>query len=174
MDLLRLDDKDISLAILGGMSGVFASLFGTPVTSVFFALEVISVGVIYYSGLVPCLVSSLTAYGISSLFSMGQEIDVVISVPDYSILSILKVALIGVCCAVVSIMFIQGMDHVRHFFEHHIKNAYIKILVGSEGFVFFAIACCISYMLSGYYGLYGSQKIMYSKLKAEYINIRAK
>ena len=47
-------------------------------------------------------------------------------------------------------------------------------LFGSEGFVFFAIACCISYMLSGYYGLYGSQKIMYSKLKAEYINIRAK
>ncbi len=25
-------------------------------------------------------------------------------------------------------------------------------------------------MLSGYYGLYSSQKIMYSKLKAEYIN----
>ena len=33
-----------------------------------------------------------------------------------------------------------------------------------------SIAAGLSYMLSGYYGLYSSQKIMYSKLKAEYIN----
>ena len=38
----------------------------------------------------------------------------------------------------------------------------------------FAIACGVSFMLSGYYGLYSSQKIMYSKLRAEYINIHAK
>ena len=43
-------------------------------------------------------------------------------------------------------------------------------LFGSEGFILFAIAAGVSYMLSGYYGLYSTQKIMYSKLKAEYIN----
>ena len=43
-------------------------------------------------------------------------------------------------------------------------------LFGSKGFILFAIAAGVSYMLSGYYGLYSSQKIMYSKLKAEYIN----
>ena len=47
-------------------------------------------------------------------------------------------------------------------------------LFGAEGLIFFGIACSVSYMLSGYYGLYGSQKIMYSKTKAEYININAK
>ena len=47
-------------------------------------------------------------------------------------------------------------------------------LFGAEGLIFFGIACSISYMLSGYYGLYESQKIMYSKTKAEYININAK
>ena len=52
--LFHLDEKDMSLVVLSGMSGVFSALFGTPVTSVFFALEVISVGIIYYSGLVPC------------------------------------------------------------------------------------------------------------------------
>lgn len=47
-------------------------------------------------------------------------------------------------------------------------------LFGAQGMVLFAVACAVSYMLSGYYGLYSSQKIMYSKLKAEFININTK
>ena len=47
-------------------------------------------------------------------------------------------------------------------------------LFGSTDLVYFALACGIAYMLSGYFGLYSSQKIMYSKLKAEFINIHAK
>ena len=47
-------------------------------------------------------------------------------------------------------------------------------LFGSGELLYFALACGISYMLSGYFGLYSSQKIMYSKLKAEFINIHAK
>lgn len=46
-------------------------------------------------------------------------------------------------------------------------------LFGSEGLLYFALACGISYMLSGYNGLYSSQTILYSKLKAQYINVRA-
>jgi H+/Cl- antiporter ClcA len=44
-------------------------------------------------------------------------------------------------------------------------------LFGAEGLLLFGLACAVSYMLSGYYGLYSSQKIMYSKLKPNYINI---
>ena len=47
-------------------------------------------------------------------------------------------------------------------------------LFGSEGVIYFAVAAAIAYMLSGYTGLYRSQKIIYSKLKAEYIDIHAK
>ena len=47
-------------------------------------------------------------------------------------------------------------------------------MFGAQGIIYFGVACGISYMLSGYYGLYGSQKIMYSKIKAEYINRKAK
>lgn len=39
---------------------------------------------------------------------------------------------------------------------------------GIEGILFFAIVCSISYMMSGYFGLYKSQKIVYSKLDDEY------
>ena len=45
-------------------------------------------------------------------------------------------------------------------------------LFGGQGVLYFALACFLSYMLSGYKGLYSSQTILYSKLKAEYINAR--
>ena len=44
-------------------------------------------------------------------------------------------------------------------------------LFGAEGMLYFALACCLSYMLSGYQGLYSSQTILYSKLKAQFINV---
>ena len=46
-------------------------------------------------------------------------------------------------------------------------------LFGEGGLLYFALTCGISYMLSGYTGLYSSQTILYSKLKAQYINVRA-
>ena len=42
---------------------------------------------------------------------------------------------------------------------------------GVGGMAYFAAACAISYLLSGYCGLYSSQTILYSKLKAEFINV---
>ena len=47
-------------------------------------------------------------------------------------------------------------------------------LFGAEGMLYFAMACAISYVLSGYCGLYSSQTILYSKLRAEFINVRTK
>ncbi len=38
-------------------------------------------------------------------------------------------------------------------------------LFGGAGLPFFALSCAVSYMLSGYGGLYSEQKIVYSKLK---------
>lgn len=41
---------------------------------------------------------------------------------------------------------------------------------GTQGLLLFAVSCGISYMLSGYFGLYRSQKIVYSKTDNEYID----
>ena len=43
-------------------------------------------------------------------------------------------------------------------------------LFGSSHVLFFALACTVSYLLSGRYSLYSSQKIVYSKLEPTYIN----
>ncbi len=45
-------------------------------------------------------------------------------------------------------------------------------LFGSEGMLYFALACGLSYILSSYNGLYSSQRILYDKLKARFIDVR--
>lgn len=45
-------------------------------------------------------------------------------------------------------------------------------LFGADGMLYFALACGLSYILSGYSGLYSSQRILYDKLKARYIDVR--
>lgn len=44
-------------------------------------------------------------------------------------------------------------------------------LFGSGGLLYYALVCCVSYVLSGYGGLYSSQTILHSKLKGRYINV---
>ncbi|MBQ8040547.1 MAG: chloride channel protein, partial [Lachnospiraceae bacterium] len=47
-------------------------------------------------------------------------------------------------------------------------------LFGYEGMPYYLITIAFSYMLSGYSGLYRSQKIMYSKYKTDFINRHTK
>lgn len=282
--LFRLDEKDMRLATLCGMSAVFAALFGTPLTATLFALEVISVGVIYYSALVPCIVASLVAYGISIAFGIAPTRFSIIIAPIETVM-LLKVAVLAIACSVMSIVFCITMHSTEHFLAKRIPNGYLRIalggaavvaltllvgtgdyngagmeviqraleqgraapaaffwklvftaitigcgfkggevvptffigatlgcvlgpllgipasfaaaiglvcvfcgavncpiasialsveLFGSTELIYFALACGVAYMLSGYSGLYSSQKIMYSKLRAEFINIHAK
>ncbi|MBR1457053.1 MAG: chloride channel protein [Oscillospiraceae bacterium] len=44
-------------------------------------------------------------------------------------------------------------------------------LFGAGGMLYYALACGLSYVLSGYSGIYSSQRILYDKLKAQYIDV---
>lgn len=277
--LLRLGEKDLPLATLCGMSGVFAALFGTPLTATVFALEVISVGVLYYAGLVPCLTAALTGYLVSVLMGVPPT-RFTVTVPGLEVRTMLLVMVLALLCAVVSILFCRGLHGVERLLKRTLKNPYLRVAVGAavligltlltngdyngagmevigraiagqadpwawvwkllftaitigcgfkggevvpsffvgatfgcavapllglpagfgaavglaavfcgvtncplastllavelfgaEGLLYFALACCLSYMLSGYQGLYSRQTILYSKLKAQFINV---
>lgn len=45
-------------------------------------------------------------------------------------------------------------------------------LFGFEGMPYYLVSVAVSYMLSGYYGLYSAQKIMYSKTDTKFINAK--
>ena len=47
-------------------------------------------------------------------------------------------------------------------------------LFGGTGLPLYALCCGVSFMLSGYYGLYSEQKIIYSKFKPEWVDKKAK
>ena len=282
--LLRLGEKDLPLATLCGMSGVFAALFGTPLTATVFALEVISVGVLYYAGLLPCITASLTGYYIATV--MGVEpTRFTVDMPALTWPALGLVTALAVGCALVSILFCRGLHITERLAERWLKNSFLRAAVGgliivlatlalgttdyngagmdviqraveqgqadgwawflklaftavtigcgfkggevvpsffvgatfgcaaggllglppsfaadvglvavfcgavncpiasvilsvelfgAGGMAYFAAACAVSYLLSGYCGLYSSQTILYSKLRAEFINVHTK
>ena len=281
--LLQLGEKDLPLATLCGMSGVFSALFGTPLTATVFALEVISVGVLYYAGLVPCITAAMTGYLISLLLGVPPT-RFTVAMPALDAWTMLLVLVLAILCALVSILFCRGLHITEHLAARLVKNSYLRAaaggvviialtlllgttdyngagmdviqralngqangwawllkllftaitigcgfkggevvpsffvgaafgcwvgtllglppafaaaiglvavfcgavncpiasvvlsveMFGAEGMLYFAMACAISYVLSGYCGLYSSQTILYSKLRAEFINVHTK
>lgn len=277
---LKFDEDDKRIMTMCCMSAMFSAVFGTPVTAAIFSMEVISVGIFHYSAIVPCAVSALTGGYIPSLFGISHlELDV--TLPDITPLNYLKIALIGVLCALLSVLFCAsmsgGLKLFRRIKNHSLRAAVggvivialtlivgnynyngtggdmiiaafsdkpfagaflIKLLFtvvtlcsgfkggeifpvffigssfgsvfapligldcsmgaaigmtalfcgvtncpvasvllsvelfGSRGITFYVLACAVSYMLSGYRGLYSEQKILYSKVKTKYINKR--
>ena len=103
--LLKLDKKDLRIVVMTGMSGLFAALFGTPVTATFFAVEVISVGVMHYAGLVPCIVSSFAASFIAKLFGLSPVQFSSVKIPEINIDIMGKSIILSVLCAIVSVIF---------------------------------------------------------------------
>ena len=127
--LLHLGEKDLPLATLCGMSGVFAALFGTPLTATIFALEVISVGVLYYAGLLPCLTASLTGYYIALL--MGVEpTRFTVAMPELHWPTLGLVAVLAIGCAMVSIVFCKGLHLVEHAAVRWLKDPFLRAAVG--------------------------------------------
>ena len=281
--LLHLGENHLPLATLCGMSGVFSALFGTPLTATVFALEVISVGVLYYAGLVPCITAAMTGYLISLLLGVPPT-RFTVAMPALDAWTMLLVLVLAILCALVSILFCRGLHITEHLAARLVKNSYLRAaaggvviialtlllgttdyngagmdviqralngqangwawllkllftaitigcgfkggevvpsffvgaafgcwmgtllglspafaaaiglvavfcgavncpiasvvlsveMFGAEGMLYFAMACAISYVLSGYCGLYSSQTILYSKLRAEFINVHTK
>ena len=110
--VLKLKKNDLHIIVMTGMSAVFAALFGTPLTAAFFAIEVISVGVMHYAALVPCVISSVVGYEIAMLFGIVPVSFSGIVFSSVSPLSVLQVILLAALCALVSILFCQSIKKV--------------------------------------------------------------
>jgi len=279
----RLHNSDLQIIIMAGMSAVFTALFGTPLTATVFAMEVTSVGVMYYAALFPCILSSATALFVAHSLGVEPVSFAPVVIKAFSFSLAIKVIVLTVMCAIVSIMFCTSIKSLEHYTKKFVPNSYIRALsggaiillltvlvgtydyngagmnvieraisgkasyeafalkivftaitvaagfkggeivpaffvgstfgcvmapliglessvgaaigfialfcgavncpiasillaleiFGADAVLMFALVCAISYMMSGNYGLYKSQKILYSKLNFDYIDVNA-
>lgn len=282
---MKLDDSSSRIFMLAAMSASFSALFGTPLAAAIFPMEFVSVGILYYAALVPCVLSSFTASYVTVFFDIHQTAIPyeVTDAPSIYSPVFLKCLLLGILCAFVGILFCEVLHYGGAFARKWFKNPYIRVfagglmiialtliignqtynglssglieesfngsapaaafllkmlftaltlcmgfkggeivpsfvtgaafgclmgnvlslpvnlavaccmcgvfcavtnspitslliafeLFGFDGMGFFAVVVAISYMLSGYYSVFGSQKIMYSKLDTVFINKKA-
>ncbi|MCD8391486.1 MAG: chloride channel protein [Firmicutes bacterium] len=123
-------DEEMRIYIMCGMSALFSALFGTPITALFFAMEVSIVGSMVYSALIPCMVSSFVAYGITRFNEIEPTRFILSSVPEFTAGNIFSMALLAAMCAVLSIVFCFLLKR-SHKIMGLIKNEYLRIVIGA-------------------------------------------
>ena len=128
--LLKLDENDLQIAIMCGMSTVFAALFGTPLTAAFFAMEVTSIGVMHYAAFIPCTVSAFTAAGFSSRFGVHPVHFLLASTPALSALNLVRTGILAAMCALLSIVFCLTMKVSGKLFQEWFQNEYVRVAAG--------------------------------------------
>ena len=129
--IVHLDDEDRHVLIMCGMSAAFAAVFGTPMAAAVFAMEVISVGVMYYAALVPCVISSLIASEFAAGFGINPESFHVVNIPELSVITGGKMVIIAVACAAVSIIFCMVLQGVSRLYTRYLPNPYVRIVAAS-------------------------------------------
>ena len=123
---LRLDEEDKHVMVMCGMSAAFSAVFGTPMAAAVFSMEVVSVGVMYYAALLPCVISSLIASKFAAVLEIQPENFNVLQIPGLSAATGLKMAAVAVCCGIVSILFCLALHGVSYLYSRYLKNPYLR------------------------------------------------
>lgn len=128
--LFRLKDGDRHILTVCGMGALFSAVFGTPLCACIFAVEVVSVGQFCSAALFPCMVSSVTAYGVALKLGISPERFAVNQIPSFGVNSLCTTLLIAVLAAVVSMLFCFCMHFFARLFKRYLTNMYLRIVVG--------------------------------------------
>ncbi len=128
---IRLDGRDHRVMVMCGMSAAFSALFGTPLTATVFAMEVVSVGVMNYAALVPALVSALVAFELARYTGMhitvGYEVSDVVQMEP---VTLLRAAVLGLLCALVSILFCKCMHYGPKIYARFFEDPAARAAMG--------------------------------------------
>jgi H+/Cl- antiporter ClcA len=137
---LKLDEADKKTLLTAGVAAGFGAVFGTPLTGTIFALEVIAIGRINYTALLPCLIAGLigditvSVWGIKhTLYHVdlvdtgqvlyGQHLPV-------SLLLLAKVIVAAAIFGLVSMAFAKAVHLVKNFSLKCIKASWLVPVCG--------------------------------------------
>lgn len=131
-ELLHLDESDKKIIIMSGMSGMFGAVFGTPAGAAVFPVEMISVGVMYYTALLPCLAASIVgAYTAAALGVLPEHFLIHGMETALSYRNIFPLLFLGIGCALVSILFCRVLKMSAKLYQKYTSSPYQKVLLGS-------------------------------------------
>ena len=128
---LKLDEEDTHVMIMCGMSAAFSAVFGTPMAAAVFSMEVISVGIMYYAALLPCVIASIIAARFATGFGINPETFHVVNIPELTVETGVKMVIVAAACAAVSIIFCMALQGVSKLYSRFFKNPYIRIVAAS-------------------------------------------
>ena len=135
--LLKLNENDKKILIMTGMAAAFSALFGTPLAAAIFAMEVISVGVMYYAALVPCLVSALTAYNLAKYLGVSYVSYSLGDIPEFTPFTVSMTAVMGLLFAMLSILICVIFALSERGFQKGFKNPYVRVLMSAATILIF-------------------------------------
>lgn len=129
--LLRLPAKDRTRSMMIGMSAAFSALFGTPLAASVMPTEISTVGIIYDSALVPCVIAALTANVIAGKMGLESEAVRLRIVETFGIRTVFLTLILAILCAAAGILFCVVMHQTGHVMKKRLKNEYVRVIVGS-------------------------------------------
>lgn len=147
---MRLDEADMHVIVMCGMSAAFSALFGTPMAAAIFAMEVVSVGVMYYTALLPCVISSLIATNFAATMGINPEAFHVTGIPELTMWTGAKMGVIALGCAGISTIFCMLLKQTGNVFHKKLKNPYLRVALVSMIIILLTFALqTTSYMGAG-------------------------
>lgn len=127
--VLKMDEQDQHVVIMCGMSAAFSALFGTPMAAAIFAMEVVSVGVMYYAALVPCVFSAIIASNFASTMGISPESFKISHIPEMDLENSIKIIMIAMACAALSVLFCMLLHGTGDLYRKYLKNPYLRIII---------------------------------------------
>lgn len=142
---LNLPNNGKVMAIVG-MSAGFGGLFQTPLAALFFAIEVITVGVLEYEALLPAFVGAYVASTTSHLLGLEKffvNINDTISIDEKAVV---KIIILGIAFGLAGKAFSFSLSKLKAFMGNKFKNPYVRI-----GVVSIPLAVLLFIILGGRY-----------------------
>ena len=170
-DRLKLSDTERRYLLLAGAAGGIGAIFRAPLGGALFTVEVLyASAAVEYAALVPCVISSVTAYAVFTwVFGQGQTFNVAgdafsfhgaHELPAYLVFALL--------CAIVGFLYVNVFYGMRNRIFHKlpIPNMF-KPAIG--GFLLGLVALLLPQIMAGGYGWV--QQAIDGTLKISVINV---
>lgn len=137
-----LEKEDRRIILIAGVSGGFASVFGTPLAGAIFALEWMLHRKIRWKSLFPAFWTAYMAdYVCKDLFGVGHTHYIVEAVPPHTLMNLLWVIPAGIAFGFSGRLFAQCTHFFSHQFSRQISYPPLRPVIGGlfiAAFVFFS------------------------------------